>query len=134
MCLDSFESVKITNEVVEAWKVFRMNTYDGTLYFACQEKCVIRGKWLKSDSSKFIQIWDSSDNKYPQGFHCWKTLKDAKEDRDICRNAFGCLYACTWANYVILKVRARKIRTIGKQFGLDVFVADELFVPKKKVK
>lgn len=115
MCLDRI--TKRHNPPVReklAWKVFRLYGTELHLpyYGAGPVAC---GEWHTADRS-------STGGGYRAGFHAYKTEAGALVLRDV------------WANAIVVRVRLRKVRVEGVQRGHVCLVADEMYVPRPKVK
>ena len=122
MCLEVVTEVKKPVDrttVIDAYKIVGHNSDNRTLHFQC---CVFGGddvvpldKWLKAEKDGSIS--DDNGKPYSPGFHCFATKKGAEA------------WNGKFSSWPIIKVKIRKIRTVGKQSGCKCYVADEMFVP-----
>lgn len=133
MCLDLI-SAKITasNRTRFAYKVFYQKREGAPLH---STHWSVRGKdidysrsivpidrWFRATLVKLTCKCYPRD-KYPAGFHVYRTLKDARHGR---RSGIF-----NWdARRVIVRVKVRQVRIAGQEGDCDVLIADEMFVPK----
>lgn len=106
MCLDSITKTGLVKSGY-GWKLF--NERNGSLYsLIYDDKSLPRNRWLKA-KRRVVEISDYAE--YTAGFHIF-TNKKATRD---------------WTG-VIYKVKYRKGHTLGKQYGDNVMVADEMLI------
>ena len=113
MCLDKITRKSNLAKTGVMWKVF--DDYGGELEFEFyNEPKAMRGKWLTSTDEELF----ATNGIYEGGFHGFVRKRDAK----------------TWADQedekVIVKVKFRNAVAKGTQFGQDVLVAKEIYIPK----
>lgn len=135
MCLEIITTPKKLKSEGTAHKVFRKTT-SGNLYFQYS----FTGKQVSLPTGKWINEKDyrSRDNKqiekigagrivathprlfYPKGFHAFLNKEKAK---DYVRHYFY--------RDVLIPIKFRKACAKGKQRGINVIVAKEIFIPKQ---
>lgn len=118
MCLYKVEKVykRRSNKVVTAYKVLdydQENYHFPYVYFHDSSVCPT-GKWIKAEEKAVIA---RGGKLYHSGFHCYKYKNTAYS-----------------ISNKIVKVKLRRVHTIGIQDGVTVLVAEEMFVPKRRAK
>lgn len=105
-----------TEKVSVAWKSFTYGRFGGAHfpYRAHRGTFKVRfGKWLKATHIKVLVKTFGSRSRYNLGFHCFSYKAGA--------NGYTGSYK--------VKVLVKGVRTIGKQNGHKVVVADYMYVP-----
>ena len=122
MCLDTI-STKVPKTKGLFWKVF--HNIAGELHSDCVDTVPVRrrGIWLKATPNK--KNYSTSGDLYTLGFHGFTTEKEARQWCRLCGNY-------EYANVDIIEVKYRRGHSAGTQGKLNVIVADEILIPRRK--
>ena len=126
MCLDIITTPKKLKPNGTGYKMFHKKN-NGDLYFSYrfigkQVPLPIR-KWMnekdyrKKHNKGKEKIWVRNHESYPMGFHIYLNKKFAEE--------------IMWGSDVLIPVKFRKAHTKGKQIGINVIVAKEIFIQRE---
>jgi hypothetical protein len=123
MCLDSFKTRNNTCDVGYGWKIFneRKNRQIRFRYRKHEGNFIVPiNKWLKIKSKSYIDSWGG---KYHTGFHIYTDYNEAKKIFSFISFDKNC---------IIRKVAFKGVYAIGRDSGVKVIVAREMFVLPKK--
>jgi hypothetical protein len=128
MCLDTITKiVEPTEEVVEAWKLFRKGSFfswSNELTAFISDKIKL-GRWNTAISALAVTFdWNLREpSNYNLGFHAYPNKDTGYRAWKVYTNGF------LKGQLKLLKVKLRKVHTYGTQDGFDVIVAEEMFIP-----
>lgn len=118
MCLDKIKEHydNPSMAIIDGWKTFNVDTTFGLKFTAVNLNGkweVPMDRWIKADP-KLIQ--DSKGKDYFTGFHVYT-------DEDKVKKKYVSKYTTPYRVYI------RKVTCLGEQDGLDVYIAQEMYVP-----
>lgn len=143
MCLGELLNETVPNEGT-FWKVFFRRPSEKLEFTFCTmngDKTAEQNKWLTAEATKWqaggrcgdgilmdVRVYDEIRS-YPSGFHGFTTMWEAEQ---YCRCVVSG-YPHRYTDKEIIECSYRTPVAVGRQYGLKVIVAREIFIPAAEI-